>query len=155
MKGFAINLFLVALFIFSMTSCGKNYYYQESHELKDGKWTSSDALTFHFEISDTTQVYDFLLGIQHSLNYPCQNIYLQINAKFPSGHIDKQIRTFDLANKAGTWFGDCDKNGCEFVFPIQKSTFFKEVGHYTFEIKPYMRVDTLKVDKVSLFLEKK
>ena len=154
-KGIVVNLFMASLFIFILSSCGKNYEFQQEHKIKDGKWTFADSLVFNFEIKDTTQVYDLLLGIQHSLEYPYQNIYLQINAKFPSGSIDHQIRSFDLANKTGTWLGDCNKNGCAYIMPIQKSTFFKEIGKYEFVIKQNMRIDSLNVQKVSLYLDKK
>ncbi len=153
-KGIAVNLFMAVLFISIMSSCGKNYEFQQEYQINNGKWTYSDSLVFNFEIKDTTQVYDLLLGIQHSLEYPNQNIYLQINAKFPNGHIDQQLRSFDLANKAGTWFGDCNQNGCTYIMPIQKSTFFKEIGNYEFVIKQNMRMDSLDVKTVSLYLSK-
>ncbi len=149
-----MKLIWASLFILMMTSCGKNHDYQQSCEPIHGRWTYSDSLVYHFDISDTSQVYNFELGLKHSLDYPFQNIYLEIDAKFPSGHIDKQIRTFNLANKAGNWFGKCDNSGCEYVFPIQKATFFKEKGNYEFIIKQYMRKDTLNVERISLYLDK-
>jgi len=135
MRNFLLFTFLSVL----LSACGPNYIYEETHLLGEEGWAYADTLDFSFPITDTTALYNLYLELEHSTIYGSQNLYTKIYTRFPSGERKGQIISLELADKVGSWQGDCRGEKCSFLAPIQMNAFFSEPGEYVFTLEQYMR----------------
>ena len=150
MRNFLIFIFLSVL----LSACGPNYLYEETTPLPKAGWTYADTLDFTLSIEDTLALYNLYLEIEHATTYSYQNLYAQIYTRFPSGERKGQTISLELADKTGAWQGDCGKENCRFLAPIQMKAFFNEVGEYVFTLEQYMRESPVEgVQAVGMKLE--
>ncbi len=147
---------LLGLVIF-LSSCSENYIFHKKFEVLNSSWSESDPAIFDLEINlDTSSVFDLLIAMNIDDGYEYQNIYTQISTTFPDGSSIKDIISFDLADKAGFWKGDCSGHECEILFTLQKNVKFQEKGKYQFSITPHMRVNPVEhINSISLMLANK
>ena len=137
----------IALAIFIsvvLVSCGKEkVIFEKKYDLKNGQWAYADTLNFAFNIADTMEIYDIVLTIKHTPQYPMQNLYTHIYTKFPSGERIVQQLNIDLADNTGKWEGDCSGSECKFEIPIQPNAFFNAAGQHIITLEQYMRMESL------------
>ncbi len=136
-KGFLLFSLLFLL------SCGPDYILDKTYEIEQQQWTYADTLNFEVNIVDSLKIYNLYLDIEHSTEFPNQNMYVMIHTQFPSGKRISERVSLEMANKIGVWFGDCNSEWCNFRIPIQQGAFFNALGKHTFTIEQYMRVDAL------------
>jgi gliding motility-associated lipoprotein GldH len=135
------SLFL--LFTLALTSCGPDYIVNQSYEISNSTWTYGDTLNFEIEVKDSLKIYNLFLDIEHSTDFYFHNMYVQIHTAFPSGkRISEQV-SIELANKAGTWFGNCNEDWCTISIPIQSGAYFDAIGKHTITLEQYTRKDSL------------
>lgn len=150
-KSFLVFLFLGAILFFG---CGKNYLFDKTYEIQNGAWTYQDTLNFSFEIQDTSKIYNLFLNFDHSTDYGFQNLYINIYTLFPTGEQIKEMVSFEIANKGGVWFGDCDSEECHLEVPIQENAFFDIPGKYEITVEQNMRKNPLEgIRKIALKIE--
>ncbi len=135
--------FLFCLFSFSLISCGPDYLFDKQIEVPNGEWTYENIPSFEVDITDTLQIYNLYLDIEHSVDYSKQNIYILIHTEFPSGEKISERVPIDFAEKSGKWYGDCGKEWCDLQVTIQEGAFFNALGKHTFRIEQYMRINPL------------
>lgn len=133
------NLLFLAFLSILASACGPDYLYEKSFPVSEEGWAYADTVDFSFAIDDTSAVYNLYLEIDHSPDYAYQNLYARIHTRFPSGERKSQVISLELADKTGAWQGDCGKNTCAFLAPIQRNAFFKEAGAYVITLEQYMR----------------
>lgn len=145
---------LLLLFVILLHSCGPDTIYEKTYEISAGEWFYSDTLTYEVNIDDTLTIYNLYLDLEHSREYPFENMYVRIHTGFPSGErLSKQV-SLELANEAGIWIGDCGSEVCEITIPIQMGAYFNQPGAYTFQLEQYMRRNPLPgVQSISLRIE--
>ncbi len=138
-------LFISFLFLSPLLiSCGKEkVIFEKKYNLEKGQWIYSDTLNFQFEIKDTMEIYDIVLSVKHTPQYPLQNLYTNIYTKFPSGERIKQLLNIDLADNSGKWNGECSGSECNFEIPIQPSAFFNGIGTHTITLEQFTRNEPL------------
>ncbi len=155
-KAHYLSLFLL-FFTAMLTSCNKPVYEKE-YTIENSAWSYEDSLEFGFEISDTLIPYSILLEINHSPDYRFQNLYVQMHSRFPSGKMEKQLVSLEMANAGGVLLSKCSGKKCTLEIPIVEKTLFREAGTYMLTIEQYMRQDPiagLNSLKLSLIKEKK
>ena len=134
---FAVMLFCIG--------CGDNYIANETKTIPAYGWTYRDSLAYHFDISDTTKLYNLYLDIKHDDTYPLQNLYTFIKTDYPNGKQYKQQLNIDLASKSGNWNGKKSWFGNEYNTRIvlQEGAFFNQIGTYKLGLQQYLRQDSL------------
>ena len=138
------KLALATLISFVLVSCGKEkVIFEKKYDLKNGQWAYADTLNFAFNIADTMEIYDIVMTIKHTPQYPMQNMYTHIYTKFPSGERIVQLLNIDLADNTGKWEGDCSGSECRFEIPIQPNAFFNAAGQHLITLEQYMRMESL------------
>ena len=138
------KLALAALISVVLVSCGKEkVIFEKKYDLKNGQWAYADTLNFAFNIADTMEIYDIVMTIKHTPQYPMQNMYTHIYTKFPSGERIVQLLNIDLADNTGKWEGDCSGSECRFEIPIQPNAFFNAAGQHLITLEQYMRMESL------------
>ena len=129
-------------------------YYTSSYSFNNNVWRYDDPRSFSFEIRDTSKVYDMILSVDHTDQFPYQNLYLKTSTRFPSDTIIEQSLSIEMANEAGFWFGECTGANCELSMPIQSNVHFSEKGSYTLELEQYTRTDSLSgINGINLLLQ--
>ncbi len=144
-------LILAAVFVFG---CNPDYIMDQTYDIKETGWTYDNPLNFEVDIKDSLKIYNLYLDIEHSTEYPNQNMYVMIHTAFPSGKKISEKVSLEMANKAGVWYGDCDSEWCKLRVVIQEGAFFNALGKHTFTIEQYMRIDPLpEVKSISFKIE--
>lgn len=137
------KIVLLAFPIFLLTACGENLLFEKTLEISESGWTYEQPVSFDFSVQDTTQRYDIVLDVGHSVEFGFQNLYVQIHTTFPSKEIKSQVLSLELAGASGIWNGDCGSDICHAEIPLQKNVLFPEVGNYQIKAEQYMRKSPL------------
>lgn len=132
------------LLLFSLlAACQPKPLLNETINLAGEQWTYADTLNFQLNLQDTALRYDIFIDLQHSPDYPTQNLYTRIYTLFPNGERPRQLVSLELADKAGQWYGRCGGKWCKLSIPIQQGALFDQAGAYTFTLEQYTRIDPL------------
>ncbi len=132
-----------AFIVILVLGCGPNYIFEEDKTISGNAWTYADSLSFDFNITDTTKVYNLYIELEHSTEYKFQNLYVKVKTKFPDGKKLDQPLSLELANKFGQWLGDCESEKCEIIVPIQEQVYFQQQGDYRIILEQFMREDPM------------
>lgn len=119
-------------------------FYSKSYSFTNDTWKYDDPRSFSFEIEDTTKMYDMILKIDHTDQFPYQNLYVKTTTTFPSDSITNQSLSLEMSNEAGFWFGECKGSNCALSIPIQSKIRFMQSGQYNLSLEQYTRTDTLR-----------
>ena len=141
MQRFALPLF--GLVAFLLSACGPSVHYEKTYEISDPGWSYADTLDFSFTIADTNQIYNLFLEIEHQIDFPRENMYLQIHTQFPGGDRIEELVSLELAGKGGIWFGKCNSETCQIEIPIQQDAYFDRPGDYLVTLEQYTRINPL------------
>ena len=134
--------FFFTLSIFAL-SCSNDLVFSEVKPVPDKTWTKQTEFQFHFEIRDTTMLYDISLQLRNSNAFPYQNIWILFEELHPVNISIKDTLEYRLVDDYGKWTG----NGISLFqnqFPIIKNRRFPDTGAYTINIRHGMRDDFLK-----------
>ncbi len=137
------RIFLSAFLLSLLTACGPDYIADQTYTLDGETWTYDKVLSFEAAIPDTAGIYNLWMEIEHGKDFSYQNLYTRISTTFPDQQKIEQLLSFELADKFGSWQGECGRNYCHFRIPIQESAFFSQAGTYTFHLEQYMRKDSI------------
>ena len=135
------NIFTCIFLFFMLTACQEEgVFYNKQVAIKDHVWTSSDAVSFDFNIQDTTKKYDLIFSLLTTDAYSWSNIYIFTELKAPDHPSPiKDTVEFYLADKYGNWLGENSGNTITNHFLLYKETQFPSKGDYTFSIQQAMR----------------
>lgn len=146
-------LLLLLPFLF-LLACGPNYVYEAEIEPTDATWAYSDSLVAKFTITDTTAIYNLHLELEHGVDFPYQNFYIQLHTRFPNGQLLSEQLSLEIAAKGGVWLGDCNSQSCVLDIPIQEGAYFNQIGDYQLTIEQFSRKELLPaVNRVAFRLE--
>lgn len=109
----------------------------------DRQWSHADTLDFEVVVKDTAVLYDLFIDMEHSPEFPSQNLYIRIYTRFPDGNRLGKLVSLELADKSGAWFGRCNNDRCRLTIPIQEKAYFNMPGSYVFTLEQYTRMDPL------------
>jgi len=133
--------FFLAAFIF-LTSChNEKILYSKSEEIGKDGWAFNDPITFSFTAEDTTQAYDLNLEITHDKNYSWQNLYVEIETKFPGDSLKTDVLSLELSDGIGGWEGRCQGKTCRILIPLRRHFRFPLPGEYGLTFVQDMRQD--------------
>lgn len=137
------SLLFIALSI-ALASCGPKVVIDKTYEIINNEWAYADSLRFEFEITDTVQLYDLIIELEHTTDYSYQNLYTQIQTQFPDGQRLNKPLSLELANAAGEWQGKCSASSCMVKIPIQQGAYFNQPGKYVITLEQFMRENPVK-----------
>lgn len=136
-------------------SCTTIDLYEKTVPIPGHAWKNSFRPSFHFEIRDTSSLYQLYLVLRHNEKYNYNNIYINLYVKAPGkDSIIKIQKDFVLAtneNWKGTGIDDIYEHRIELGDPQTL-----KAGDYQFTLEQIMREDPLKnIFDVGLRVEKK
>ncbi len=149
---------LLVLFSLLIAACGPDYIQEERRALPGGMaagWAHADSIVWEIPIEDTSIVYDLSLRVEHSAEFPFENLYVNIGTFFPDDGYTSQPLSIPLADTYGGWLGDCSRGWCTREIPIQQRAFFDRTGLYKISVAQFMRQDTMPGVRALTFLRRR
>ena len=152
-KGLPVLGFMLIAILLS--SCGMDYSFKETKVISESGWSYKDKLSYSFEVSDTSQLHNLYIQIEHKETFPTQNIYVNIYTGMKGEELKKNEISLELFSKLGLPIGTCSNELCKTLIPIQTSTFFDKVGTYVFEVEQNNRSNPLRdIQSVTFLIQK-
>lgn len=134
---------VVLLAVLLLAACG-DAQWEESQAFDDDRWLYQDSVKFVYNNDDTQSRRLLAFGLDVNGDYPFRNIYIKFRTTMPSGKTTESMREFILADPVGEWYIEKTMAGTlEFRQALLENIVFNEEGDYVFELKQYMRNDTL------------
>lgn len=129
--------------ILFMLSCGSDVIYERNYDFESGTWSYGNPAQFDFSIDNNASRYDLQLDINHSTDYPFENLYLKIKTEFPDNTSVSDTLSIEMVNKAGAWIGKCSGENCLLKVILQEHTKFKDIGDHTLSFEQFTRREQL------------
>jgi len=138
------------------TSCGDpDIIYQDSQTVENNTWNKNDRISFDFDISDTTEFYDFYFNLRTTNSYEWSNLYMFVEIESPEKQFNIDTVEFLLANSVGEWTGVSSGSivNNKILFISKKR--FPSIGTYKLSFNQAMRQDDLtEVMDVGIIMKK-
>lgn len=132
-------IFVLAL---TIASCNTKEVYNHTHTVK-GPWVFADSLVYDYVITDTIVPYNLVLTVNHSNEYPYENLYINATTIFPDGYRTTNPVSLELADDHGQWQGQCSGQKCKAVIEIAQKAYFEKMGKYRLVLEQFSRMDSL------------
>lgn len=137
-----MRFILILCCVFILAACDReDVVYEHQTYLPDALWHYDDSVRFDFQMADTSSRYRLLLDIVHRDDYAWENFYMSITTRFPADSLQTDVVSFELANKAGIWYGSCRSGKCHLNIPLQERVRFPSPGDYALTFEQHMRVN--------------
>lgn len=124
----------IALLLLSigLISCGNKVFYTEQQAVNEHGWRPDDSVEFNVEVTDTNQVFNFLVEVRNTIAYPYANTFLFIRTDFPDGTWSQDTLEFPLADESGRWYGKRTGRLVDTRYYFRRNARFPMPGKYTF-----------------------
>lgn len=149
------TLSIIAVLLLTMSSCNSDVIFDEDYTIPEHGWTYGEQAAFEFEIEDTTALYRMSVDIEHTTDFPFQNIYLRIHSVFPNDTINVIRHSVELQEPNGQWIGGCSGEDCAVRVILSENMYFNQTGLHKISFEQFTRRDSLPgIKKWGLILEK-
>lgn len=147
--------FIFALSLLGLYSCNNTRTYDQWVDIENFQWSQDSACTFNFEITDTSESYNFNIGFRHLNQYPYQNIWVLSNLQgFKNSSFSDTIQ-YKIADEYGLWYGKRSASLYTFVERMYSGVRFSSPGQYKLTLQHGMREQKLEgVSGVGIKIEK-
>jgi gliding motility-associated lipoprotein GldH len=146
----------LALALLWLASCNTLDVFEKEVPFPTQEWSSSVQPSIHFQITDTSALYNVYLIFRHSDAYSFNNIWMKWTIRQPGDSVARS-QQFDLklANNQNGWLGSGMDDIWEHRILLQSRTNFHKAGDYQVDLTQMMRQDPLQhVLNVGLRVEK-
>lgn len=124
----------------ALTACDGSVYYDESRSVDEHGWLPQDSVCFDVDVDDTTHLFNFLVEVRNSVEYPYSNTFLFIGTTFPDGSVARDTMECPLADPEGRWLGKRTGRYVDTRYRLRGgSARFPMKGRYHFAITNGMR----------------
>jgi len=100
----ALNIFLCYFFLI-LTCCDNQKITDFYQTIPHKGWHKNHTIEFEFNISESTNNIDFLIGLRNNNDYRYSNIFFFIEIISPDGSLEIDTAQFLLAEPDGRWLG--------------------------------------------------
>jgi len=122
--------------------------------LAEEGWDYAEVIDFKVGAVDTTRLFNIYLDVDHTIDYSYQNLYTKIQTVYPSGEVEEDVVSLELADKSGAWLGRCGNKDCTLRVPLLTNIYFRQEGEHHIRFEQFMRVNPLVgIQALSLSLE--
>ena len=137
---------IVLGFLALMTAaCQHNTVYESFRVFEDGQWIADSVLVFDFTIDDNAQPYQLNYHVRNTIDYPFYNLYVKYELQDSTGKIleASMHETTLMDPMTGRPLGEGIGDFYNHDITLKPEHRFPYNGKYQFQIKQYMRPDTL------------
>jgi gliding motility-associated lipoprotein GldH len=127
-------VFLTLLSSMLFTACTSNALHSESIAVSGRAWKQGVKTAFNVPIKDTTRLYDVVLTVRTTTEYPYSNLWMYLTVDGPLGKSKRFPLEIITADAEGKWMGD--KSGSTVVFSkVITHDRFPKKGVYRFSFE--------------------
>jgi gliding motility-associated lipoprotein GldH len=136
---------LLMLIFLGLASCQTPAIYQDFRNFEQGIWVNDSILTFTFPVTDPSQPYDLYYHVRNTLDYPYSNLYIKYELQDSTGKIIRanMHETYLMEPVTGKPYGKGVGDFFDHKVKVLEQVSLPYAGNYRFQIKQYMRPDTL------------
>lgn len=127
-----------------MGSCSERLHYDHTIGFANSTWSYDAPALFEFDIQENSDKFNLFLDIDHSTDYPFENLYLRIKTEFPDQRIALDTLSIELVSNKGSWVGECGSKDCDLKVFLQEKIKFKDSGLHKISIEQFTRESELK-----------
>ena len=113
------RFYIVVVLILFLISCDRNQVYFKEIKIENSSLAYQDSIVFSCEMKDTTSAFDLLLHMHHNADMKYQNVYLNVKTTNPDQSEISNLLSLELFQPNGMSNGDCSRNQCEALIPLQ------------------------------------
>jgi gliding motility-associated lipoprotein GldH len=124
---FYAALFAAAV-VSALSACNSDVIFHEDYKIPESGWAYSEQASFEFDIKDTASLYRMSVDIDHSTEFPFQNIYLRIHSVFPNDTTNIILHSIELQEGNGQWIGACSGEDCSVQVILSENMYFNQMG---------------------------
>ncbi|CAN5281278.1 hypothetical protein BH09BAC2_BH09BAC2_02640 [soil metagenome] len=135
-----IKYLLFLLMVTTAASCGRLDVYEKTLRMPNQQWDYNNSPEFTFNISDTTSFYNIYFVVRHTDAYKYNNLWVNLQMKFPGDSTVSKKIEITLASDAKGWYG----KGMDDIYELRQNisgrpVSFKRAGTCAFKISQLMR----------------
>lgn len=129
--------FLGTIYILLMVAvgCNSKAQYSESKSIPNQEWKQNFKTVFKIPINDTTQLYDIVLTLRTTSDFPYRNLWMYLTIDGPAGKSRKLPLNIITADPSGRWTGDKSGSVVTFDTLLVNHNRFPKKGQYTFSFE--------------------
>jgi|SRR5690606_35643331 len=153
------QVFFCVFFILFVCACSHQTEFSYSHDFPNQEWRKDDVFAVTFSIEDTTALYDVVLHLTNTEEYPYANLYLFSTIQVPNNSFVRDTVEFFLSDNAGNWTG---KGWFSYTntYLFRQAIRFPYSGEYTFLFEQAMRCknkqcSVLGIENIEFVLQKR
>jgi gliding motility-associated lipoprotein GldH len=154
MKRLIYGVILIASLSLFSTACDPSMEFDDFHKIPDNSWHWDQEIQFPVNMADTSSIFNILIQLRHTTDFPLSNLYMFVNVRGPSGQEMKDTINFILSQNNGKWIGKGIGNIREIAYMYKRNTKFPEAGEYLFSIEQAMRLPDVPVAEIGLRIER-
>ena len=126
------------VFSLLLSACSHQTEFSYLHDFPNREWSKDDLFTVTFSVEDTTALYDVMLHLTNTDEYPYANLYLFSTIQMPNNTLLRDTVEFFLSDNAGNWTG---KGWFSYTntYLFRQGIRFPFSGNYTFLFEQAMR----------------
>ena len=136
------QLIFFSIIAVCFSACDTIDIYEQSKAFPTHAWSNKEKLTFNFNITDTTSLYNIFAVIRHEDAYHFNNIWLDVTTITPDKNVTDQKVNLLLGNNNG-WLGTNMDDIVEHRVLLTKHPVKLKPGQYSFSIQQIMREEPL------------
>ena len=136
------QLIFFSIIAVCFSACDTIDIYEQSKPFPTHAWSNKEKLTFNFNITDTTSLYNIFAVIRHEDAYHFNNIWLDVTTITPDKNVTDQKVNLLLGNNNG-WLGTNMDDIVEHRVLLTKYPVKLKPGQYSFSIQQIMREEPL------------
>jgi gliding motility-associated lipoprotein GldH len=127
-------IFFTVLTSVLLTACSSNALHTESIAISGRAWKQGVKTEFKVPIKDTARLYDVVLTVRTTSDYPYSNLWMYLTVDGPLGKSKRFPLEIRTADATGKWMGD--KSGSTVVFSkVITHDRFPKKGTYRFSFE--------------------
>ncbi len=130
---------LLSVLLISSAGCDRSRVFEEYKAVSYKGWDKDSLARFSFEITDTTDVYNFYVNTRNQNNYPYSNLWLFIDVIAPDQLVLRDTFEVQMARADGKWLGKGFGSIFDLQTPYRKRIYFPVSGTYTIIFQQGMR----------------
>lgn len=140
-----MRYFLYCVILIVLASCDESRIFEKNEDLENKVWISDSSISFQFEVPDIRERYNLYFNVRNTSAYPYENIYIKYQLSDTLNNVLKnELVNYNLFDpKTGEPFGSGLGDVFDHQLLLLKDFKFERPGPFVFEMRQYMRMDSL------------
>lgn len=140
-----MRYFIFCIVLILLASCDDSRVFEKNNDLADKVWVADSSISYQFEVPDIKERYNLYFNVRNTSSYPYENIYIKYElGDTLNNQLKNELVNYDLFDpKTGEPFGSGLGDVFDHQLLLLKDFKFERPGPYVFEMRQYMRMDSL------------